>query len=88
MGYEDQYKQAILNMTHNQGWEYYVINIHHFKRTRWVFKLCEGKKKKNYVLYAPFYLRAASCFETNHSPEGFQELIATCHANQEGLLSQ
>lgn len=46
MGYEDQYKQAILNMTHNQGWEYYVINIHHFKRTRWVFKLCEGKKKK------------------------------------------
>lgn len=47
MGYEDQYKQAILNMTHNQGWEYYVINIHHFKRTRWVFKLCEGEKKKS-----------------------------------------
>lgn len=86
MGWEDQQKQPSLNATYGTGRERAVITMHHSKH-------CKMGLNIVFFLVSIYFMRCLKCkqrgcFETNHSPRGFQELIAACRANQEGHLSR
>lgn len=82
MGYEDQYKQSMLNMP-EQG-----CAVLHIRLSACITRGVHSVLRSFPGVFILYSARAVRLFWNPSLPEGFQELIAACHASQEGHLSQ